>query len=107
MVTIKTFEQIDDHRRDFVLQAAATIAAVGLDHNPAQAQSGKTGLSTIRPGSNTSFAQSSRSMPARSASDTLMSDPLMALRSFFCTAGHTISTPMLMSPRCWQRRETG
>jgi hypothetical protein len=54
---IKTFEQIDHHRRRFFGAAAVTIAAAQLDMvGSVNAQPSRTKLPAIKPGTNTSFA---------------------------------------------------
>jgi pimeloyl-ACP methyl ester carboxylesterase len=57
MDMIKTFEEIDHHRRSFFGTAALTIAAAQLGMiGSVNAQPSRTKLPAIKPGSNTSFA---------------------------------------------------
>jgi len=57
MEMIKTFEQVDHHRRRFFGAAAVTIAAAQLGMvGSVNAQPSRTKLPAIKPGTNTSFA---------------------------------------------------
>jgi pimeloyl-ACP methyl ester carboxylesterase len=57
MRAIETFEEINDRRRRFLGGAAATIAAAQLGMiGSASAQAGPMQLSTVKPGTHTSFA---------------------------------------------------
>jgi len=55
MGEIRTSGDIDEHRRRFIATAAGAVAAVQLGIVPANAQGTPRQLSTIRPGTNTSF----------------------------------------------------